>query len=156
VIEFPRSLRPQQQSDEMNPTQIELLQASFRTLQPMADEAARLFYDRLFEMDPSLRPMFRGNMQEQGRKLMQMIGMAVGALHRLDQLLPAIENLSRQHAGYGVRNEHYITVGAALLGTLDITLGEAFTPEVRAAWTAMYEAVSLAMQRGADVMSSAA
>jgi hemoglobin-like flavoprotein len=140
----------------MTPTQIELVQASFRTLQPMADEAARLFYERLFEMDVSLGSMFRGNMQEQGRKLMQMIGVAVGALHRLEQLLPIIEDLGRRHARYGVREEHYATVAGALLGMLRTVLGDAFTPDVRAAWVATYEALSSAMQRGAGVMTSAA
>jgi hemoglobin-like flavoprotein len=140
----------------MTPTQIELVQISFRTLPPAVDETARLFYERLFEMDPSLRSMFRGNMQEQGRKLMQMIGVAVGALQRLEQLLPVIEDLGRRHARYGVREEHYATVAGALLWTLHTVLRDAFTPEVRAAWIATYEALSSAMQRGAGVMTSAA
>jgi hemoglobin-like flavoprotein len=140
----------------MTPTQIELVQSTFLTLQSLGDEAAGIFYNRLFEIDPSLRPMFRGDMQEQGRKLLHMIGVAVGSLQRLDQVLPAVEELGRRHAGYGVREEHYVVVAAALLWTLNKALGEAFTPPVCDAWIAMYEAVSAAMQQGAAVMTSAA
>jgi hemoglobin-like flavoprotein len=140
----------------MNSEQIEIVQASFTQVQPIAVDAARLFYSRLFEIDPSLRPMFRGDMDEQGRKLMQMIGVAVGSLRRLEQVLPAVEDLGRRHAGYGVRDEHYATVAAALLWTLEQGLGEAFTPEVRDAWAAMYELVSSAMKRGAAGIGQAA
>jgi hemoglobin-like flavoprotein len=140
----------------MTPAQIELVQASFKTLQLMGDEAARLFYKRLFEMDPSLQSMFRGDMQEQGRKLMHMIGVAVGALHRLERILPAVEELGRRHAGYGVQDEHYLKVAAALLWTLSAALGGAFTPEVCEAWIAMYQAVSGAMRQGAALMTAAA
>ena len=140
----------------MTPRQIELVQASFKQVQPIAVEAARLFYERLFEIDPSLRPMFRGDLEEQGRKLMQMIGVAVGSLRRLEQIVPAVEDLGRRHAGYGVRDEHYATVAAALLWTLEAGLGEEFTPETRAAWAAMYEVVAAAMKRGAEGVGAAA
>ena len=140
----------------MNSKQIELVQASFKMVQPIADQAAQLFYQRLFELDPSLRRMFRGDMEEQGRKLMQMIGVAVGALRRLDQIVPAVEDLGRKHAGYGVRDEHYETVASALLWTLSTGLGEAFTPEVHDAWVAMYGVVTSAMKRGAASAAEAA
>src|SRR5438128_1668487 len=140
----------------MNSKQIELVQSSFKMVQPIADQAARLFYQRLFEIDPSLRPMFRGDMEEQGRKLMQMIGVAVNALRRLDQVLPAVEDLGRRHAAYGVRDEHYETVAAALLWTLATGLGDAFTSEVSDAWVAMYGAVTSAMKRGAAIAMEAA
>jgi len=133
----------------MTNTQIELVQATFEAVQPIADKAAELFYNRLFEIDPSLRHMFRGDMREQGRKLMQMLAVAVAGLQRFDQLLPAVEDMGRRHAGYGVRDEHYTTVAEALLWTLGQGLGDAFTDEVREAWTAMYVAVATAMQRGA-------
>jgi hemoglobin-like flavoprotein len=140
----------------MTATQIELVQTTFKTVQTISAEAARLFYARLFEIDPSLRPMFRGDMEEQGRKLMQMLGAAVGSLHRLEEVILAIEALGRRHASYGVRHEHYATVAAALLWTLHRGLGAAFTPEVADAWVAMYEVVTAAMQRGAAAMPAAA
>src|SRR5215475_5769331 len=126
----------------MNSRQIELVQESFSKVQPIAVEAARLFYQRLFEIDPSLRPMFRGDIEEQGRKLMQIIGVAVASLRQLDRILPAVEDMGRRHAGYGVRDEHYATVASALLWTLEQGLGSAFTPDVRDAWVAMYEVVT--------------
>src|SRR5881628_200425 len=101
----------------MNPEQIMLVQASFVLVMPIAETAAALFYGRLFELDPSLRPMFRGDMAEQGRKLMQTIAVVVHGLDRLPTLVPAVEALERRHAGYGVRDEHYATVAAALLWT---------------------------------------
>ena len=140
----------------MTSEQIELVQVSFKMVQPIAGETAQLFYNRLFEIDPSLRPMFRGDMDEQGRKLMQIIGVAVGALRRLEQILPAVEDMGRRHAGYGVREEHYATVADALLWTLEKGLGEAFTHEVCDAWVAMYELVTTAMKRGAAGIAAAA
>jgi hemoglobin-like flavoprotein len=122
----------------MTPDQITLIQATFEQVLPIADVAAALFYNRLFELDPSLRPMFTGDMREQGRKLMSMIRMVVVGLRRLDQLVPSIQELGRRHVRYGVADEHYDTVGAALLWTLGQGLGEMFTPEAEAAWAAAY------------------
>src|SRR5689334_23173563 len=133
----------------MTTQQISLVQETFELVRPISLQAARIFYDRLFQMDPTLRFMFQGNITEQGRKLMQMIGTAVGSLNRLDKLVPVVEEMGRKHAGYGVRDEHYATVGAALLWTLEKGLGEAFTAEVRDAWAAMYSAIATAMRRGA-------
>jgi len=95
-----------------------LVQESFAGIAGIADDAAVLFYQRLFELDPSLRPMFRGDMAEQRKKLMQMLTAAVKGLDRLDQLVPVVQDLGRRHAGYGVEDRHYDTVGAALLWTL--------------------------------------
>jgi hemoglobin-like flavoprotein len=139
----------------MTGRQIDLVQQSFEVVKPNSMQAARLFYQRLFELDASLRPMFRGDIEEQGRKLMQMLGVAVGALRRMDQVLPAVADLGRRHAGYGVRDEHYATVAAALLWTLDQGLGDAFTPDVRAAWIAMFETVTGVMRQGATAASAA-
>jgi hemoglobin-like flavoprotein len=140
------------ENNDMNSRQIELVQQSFSKVQPIAVEAARLFYQRLFELDPSLRPMFRGDIEEQGRKLMQIIGVAVGSLRQWDRIAPAVEEMGQRHAGYGVRDEHYGTVATALLWTLEQGLGkEQFTDEVRDAWIAMYGMVTEAMQRGAAV-----
>jgi nitric oxide dioxygenase len=129
----------------MTPREISLIQDSFRQVLPSLDAAATLFYARLFELDPSLRPMFRGDMREQGRKLMQMLALAVTSLSDLEKLVPAARALGARHAGYGVRDEHYATVGAALLWTLEKGLGPSFTAEVRAAWTAAYSLLSAAM-----------
>src|SRR3954470_25001772 len=122
-------------STPMHALQIVLVQESWEKVLPIADQAAQLFYNRLFELDPSLRPMFTSDMMEQRKKLMQMITVAVRGLTRLEELVPAVEQLGARHGGYGVTEAHYATVAEALLWTLQRGLGEAFTDEVRAAWT---------------------
>src|SRR3546814_3776176 len=97
-----------------------------------------LFYTRLFETAPEVKPLFKGDIKEQGRKLMATIGLAVSSLDRLPQLVPVVQDLGRKHAGYGVRDDHYDAVGAALLWTLEQGLGPDFTPETRTAWTEGY------------------
>lgn len=126
----------------MTPDQIALVRDSFRRVPA---EAAALFYGRLFDQAPELRPMFRGDMAEQGRKLLAMIAVAVNALDAPERLLPAVRVLGQRHAGYGVVPEHYRVVGAALLWTLREGLGDAFTPETEAAWTAAYVLLSETM-----------
>lgn len=133
----------------MSPTEITLVKDSFRKVVPIADQAAALFYARLFELDPTLRPMFRGSMAEQGQKLMTMIATAVASLERPDHLLPTVRTLGARHVGYGVRDEHYATVGAALLWTLEKGLGSDFTAEVRAAWAKVYTLLADTMRAGA-------
>jgi hemoglobin-like flavoprotein len=117
---------------------VQLVQQSWNKVRPIAAQAAQLFYRNLFVRDPALRQMFRGDMEQQGQRLMQMIGMAVGRLDDLDMLLPVLRSLGERHNGYGVQRAHYDTVGAALLETLEQGLGEAFTPQVRQAWTEVY------------------
>lgn len=129
----------------MTPVDISLVKDSFRKIVPIAEPAAALFYARLFELDPSLRELFRGDMVEQGRKLMTMIATAVASLERLDTLVPALRQLGARHAGYGVEEEHYATVGAALLWTLEKGLGPEFTPAVREAWTSTYSLLANTM-----------
>ena len=133
----------------MTPAQVQIVRETFAIVQPISDQAAALFYGRLFELDPSLRGMFRGDMVEQGRKLMQMLAVVVKGLDRLPTLMPAVEALGRRHAGYGVRDEHYATVAAALLWTLEQGLGPAFTADAREAWTLAYVTLATAMQRAA-------
>jgi hemoglobin-like flavoprotein len=133
----------------MNATQIELVQSSFSQVLPIADDAAALFYGRLFELDPSLRPLFRGDMKEQGKKLMTMIAVVVNGLKKLEQILPAVQTLGARHSAYGVRDEHYDTVGAALIWTLGQGLGDAFTDEVRDAWVAAYTLLATTMKDAA-------
>jgi hemoglobin-like flavoprotein len=133
----------------MTPNQIALVQRSWTQVLPIAETAAQMFYDRLFALDPSLRSLFRGEMKEQGRKLMAMISFAVNGLTRLEQIVPGVQALGRRHAGYGVRDEHYATVAAALLWTLEQGLGDSFTREVREAWVAAYGVLANTMKDAA-------
>ena len=129
----------------MQHPQIQSVRDSFALVQPIAPQAAALFYDHLFAADPSLRALFRGDMTNQGERLMTMIGGAVRLLDKPDALMPVLRSLGARHVGYGVVDAHYVTVGGALLLTLEQGLGEAFTPEVRAAWTELYGLVSRTM-----------
>ena len=130
----------------MTPTQIELIRASWTEVEPIADTAAGLFYRRLFELDPALERLFRRtDMAAQRKVLMQTLTVVVKSLDRLDQIVPAVQALGRRHAGYGVREEHYATVGAALLWTLEQGLGDGFTDPVRAAWTEAYGTLATVM-----------
>ncbi len=133
----------------MNPAQIDLIRSSFVLVQPIAAQAAAMFYDRLFERDPSIAPLFRSNMAQQGERLMTMIGGAVQLLDKPDTLERVLTDLGRRHVVYGVRDEHYPAVGGALLDTLAVGLGPAFTPAHRAAWAAMYQRISDVMQAAA-------
>ncbi len=122
----------------MTPVQVALVQESWVKVGPIADQAAALFYGRLFEIAPEVKPLFKGDMKRQGRLLMTMIGTAVGGLTKLETIVPTVQELGRRHAGYGVKKEHYGQVADALLWTLGQGLGPAFTPAVREAWTEAY------------------
>jgi hemoglobin-like flavoprotein len=139
----------------MTNEQIKLVQDSFRQVAPISETAAQLFYARLFELDPDLELLFKGNLSEQGRKLMQMLGVAVSSLDRMEQLLPVVRSLGARHVSYGVRDKDYDTVGQALLWTLRKGLGDAFTPEVEAAWTNVYVTLASAMQSGSATPEAA-
>jgi hemoglobin-like flavoprotein len=141
--------------DGPTPEQIKLVQESFALVAPIAEQAAELFYNRLFELDPSVKPLFKNNMTEQGKKLMSMISAAVKGLNHPDKLIPAVEQLGRNHAGYGVTNEHYATVAEALLWTLQQGLGDAFTPDVESAWVAVYMLLAKVMMTAAAEMPAA-
>ncbi|WP_411827185.1 globin family protein [Luteolibacter sp. AS25] len=130
-------------SSPLTEYQKDLVQATWDQVVPIADTAAGLFYSKLFELDPSVKPLFaNSDMKEQGKKLMQMIGVAVKGLDNLGELVPAVAALGKRHNTYGVKPEHYETVGAALLDTLDKGLGEAFTPETKEAWTITYNTLA--------------
>lgn len=130
--------------------QIELVQSTWNLVVPIAEQAATLFYGKLFELDPEIKPMFaQADLPEQKRKLMQTIGVAVKRLHRLDEIVPVVRDLGRRHVGYGVQDQHYDTVAEALLWTLEQGLGEFFTPEVKDAWAVTYTVL-------ADTMKDAA
>ena len=134
--------------------QVELVQRSWRSVQLVGDTAAEMFYGRLFSLDPSVRALFKGDLRDQGRNLTAMISVAVHQLGRPEKILFAVRQLGSRHAAYGVREHHYESVGAALLWTLAQALGEAFTPEVEAAWRGAYALLSGTMQEGACEYSS--
>ena len=135
----------------MTPRQVELIRTSWTAVEPIADVAATLFYDRLFEGDPAIRRMFRStDMAAQKKNLMQTLTVVVKSLDRLDQLVPAVQALGRRHGGYGVRPEHYDRVGEALLWTLGQGLGDAFTPELRSAWAEAYSTLATVMIDAAE------
>jgi hemoglobin-like flavoprotein len=132
----------------MKVDQITLVQDTFDKIRPISEKAAKLFYNRLFELDPSLKSLFKGDMKTQGKMLMQMLDYAITGLDRLDTIVLAIQNLGICHAGYGVKDEYYETVGEALLWTLEQGLGKDFTPDVKDAWVEAYKLLS-------DIMKSA-
>jgi uncharacterized protein YjbI with pentapeptide repeats/hemoglobin-like flavoprotein len=120
-------------------SQKQLVQSTFVKVALIADQAAALFYSRLFEIEPSVQVLFaKTDMKEQGRKLMQMIGTAVSGLDRLEAIVPDVQALGKRHVAYGVKKEHYAVVGEALLWTLEKGLGADFTPEVKDAWATVY------------------
>jgi hemoglobin-like flavoprotein len=124
----------------MTPTQQELIRSTWAQVTPIADTAASLFYERLFELDPALRRLFkRTDMAAQRKNLTQTLTVVVKGIDNLQPLIPAVEALGRRHAGYGVQPKHYATVGQALLDTLQAGLGDAFTPDAREAWGDAYE-----------------
>jgi len=133
----------------MTPQQITLIQNSWTEVLPITETAAGLFYQRLFALDPSVRPMFKGDMREQGQKLMKMLGLIVNSLTRLDELVPVAQDMARRHVGYGVQPAHYDTVGAALLWTLEQGLGSKFSDEVKTAWASAYDTLSSVMKDAA-------
>ena len=126
----------------MNPTQIKLVQDSFAKVAPISEQAAVLFYGRLFEVAPSVRAMFPDDMSEQRKKLMATLAVVVGGLSNLEAILPAASALAKRHVNYGAKPEHYPVVGGALLWTLEKGLGDAWTPELAEAWTAAYGTLS--------------
>lgn len=133
-------------SAPLAPEQVQLVQDSFGRVAPAADAVADAFYDRLFERAPDARALFPDDMAEQKRKLMQMLGMAVGSLHQPDRVVPVLADLGARHAGYGVEQHHYGDVGGALLDTLEAGLGDDWTPDVRDAWVATWTVVAGVMQ----------
>jgi len=129
--------------------QIATIRDQFEIVADDADGFTADFYRRLFDAEPSLRPMFKGDLAEQGRKLATVLTVVVASLDRLGDIVPTVQNLGRRHAGYGVETRHYAIVGAALLDALDARLGDGFTDQARSAWATAYAVL-------ADVMSTAA
>ncbi len=133
----------------MTPEQIKLVQDSWVKIVPISDTAAELFYGKLFELDPSLKPMFKGDMKEQGRKLMAILNTLVNSLTKLETIVPAVQDMGKRHAGYGVKDEHYDTVGEALIWTLSTGLKDDFTEDTKVAWVGVYTLVATTMKDAA-------
>lgn len=133
----------------MTPMQKQLVRSTFSRVVPNADTVAELFYAKLFALDPAVKPLFKGDMKEQGRKLMRTIATAVNGLDDLNALVPVLQDLGRRHVAYGVKAAHYDTVGTALLWTLEQALGPDFTPEVKDAWATVYGLLAKVMKEAA-------
>lgn len=133
----------------MTADQIHLLRKSFGRVEQQAQVAALVFYRRLFELDPSLRPLFKTNIEEQAARLMDMLALALSLTNRPGALETELIESGIRHAGYGARDEHYVTVGQAMLDMLAEVLGNDFTPATREAWVAFYTYTAETMKRGA-------
>jgi len=133
----------------MTPQQVELVRKTWSGLKGNADQVAELFYARLFQLDPTLRSLFKKDMRTQGRMLTSVIDIAISQLDRLDKLGPVVRELGKRHATYGVRDTHYAIVGSALLDTLATGLGPDFTAEIKDAWSAVYSVLADTMKSGA-------
>jgi len=139
----------------MTPEQVKLVQDSFKKVAPIAPQAADLFYGRLFEIAPEVRSLFPADLTEQKKKLMQMIATAVNSLHQVETIVPAVQELGRRHVNYGVTSDHYKPVGEALIWTLEKGLGDAFTPDVKAAWVETYTTLASVMTAAAAEVTPA-
>jgi nitric oxide dioxygenase len=126
----------------MNSDHVALIQHSFAKVAPVSGEAAALFYGRLFEIAPEVKPLFHGDMTEQGRKLMATLAVVVNGLTDLESILPAASAIAKKHVAYGVKAEHYGPVGIALLWTLERGLGAEWTSDLADAWRAAYTMLS--------------
>jgi hemoglobin-like flavoprotein len=133
----------------MTPEQAQIIKLTFAQVMRNKDKVGVTFYDRLFTIAPEVRPLFKGDVAEQSRKLMDTLALAVGMLREMPTLMMTLQGLARRHVGYGVRDEHYDKVGEALLWTLEKGLGDAFTPQVRDAWAALYATVAKVMRDAA-------
>ena len=140
----------------MTPEQIELVKSTWSSVEKISDAAAEMFYGKLFELDPELKQLFKGDMAEQGKKLMQMIGVAVANLHQLDQVLVPVQELGKRHVDYKVQAKDYDTVAEALLWTLEKGLGDAWTDDTKAAWTETYVTLATVMKPAAAEETEAA
>ncbi len=133
----------------MIPAQQDLIRDTFVNVRTMAGPLASLFYGRLFALAPELRPMFKGDIREQGQKLMAMIEICVDSVSRLDELRPQLRELGKRHAGYGTQPEHYPVVGKALLWSLGQALEYRFDAPTKQAWSTLLDEICREMLAGA-------
>jgi len=134
---------------------VDLVKESFGWVVPISEQAAEIFYARLFDMKPDVKSLFKSDMKDQGRKLMASIAVVVNSLDRLGDVLPAVQALAVRHAGYGVRSEDYDAVGAALIWTLQTGLGERFTDRHKGAWVEVYTNLANIMRAAAEARPAA-
>jgi hemoglobin-like flavoprotein len=123
---------------KMKAEKIALVQQSFAKVAPISETAAELFYNRLFTIAPEVRPMFKGDMKEQGKKLMTVMAVAVKGLSDLPTIVPTVEKLGVKHIDYGVKEQHFPIVAEALLWTLETGLGDDWNDDLKSAWTEAY------------------
>ncbi|MEM6829095.1 MAG: globin family protein [Bacteroidota bacterium] len=142
------------ESGPISSKQKELVQSTFAMVAPIAETAADIFYTRLFEIAPEVKPLFKGDIKEQGNKLMTMLAAAVKGLDDLGVLVPVVQDLGKRHVGYGVNDEHYDSVGAALLFTLEKGLGDAWNDEVQEAWTVVYTVLAGTMKEASKEVAA--
>jgi hemoglobin-like flavoprotein len=132
--------------DEMvTAVQKSLVQASWQELSQHSVHVAELFYDRLFELDPSLEELFPQNLSVQSTKLMRAIGAVVRGLDDMERVTPMLQDLGRRHLDYGARPGHYVTMGKALLWTIEQSLEGEFPPRLKEAWAEVFAWVSSLM-----------
>jgi nitric oxide dioxygenase len=140
----------------MTPEQLQMVRLTFVQVMDRKAETARMFYDRLFEIAPDTKPLFRGTMEERITRLMDSLALGIGTLRDMPSLIGVLEAMARRHVAYGVRDEHYDKMGEALLWTLERVLGPAWTPDARTAWAALYGTVADVMRKAAKGESSSA
>jgi hemoglobin-like flavoprotein len=136
----------------MSPHHVAIVHLTSERLRPLGGLIGELFCRRMLDLDPTLRGLFQRDLKRQGRRLMQVVGLALSELTRLDDLAPLVRDLGRRQARQGVEDRHYATFGSALLWTLEHVLRADFTLEVRAAWTETYLTISTLMMEGAADM----
>jgi hemoglobin-like flavoprotein len=145
---------PAKRSASLAAQDIMMVRTSFSLVVPIQDVVAGLFYDRLFIIAPELRRLFPDDLTAQKRKLMALLSTCVGKLQYFSTFAPVVKGLGARHVAYGANTEHYAIVGEALMWALKQGLGGAFTPEIRAAWTKVYEVIAATMQAGAAEVAS--
>lgn len=133
----------------MQSGQVKLVQESFEVAAGLGEQVAEIFYEELFAADPSLRPMFKGDLREQRKKLLAALALVVRSLHAPEKIMDAVQALAIKHVEYGVKPEHYTLVGYALLRTLKRGLGDGFTPELCDAWVSAYGTLAHVMKTAA-------
>lgn len=140
---------------DLSTEQKQIVQQSFAQILPNAEQLAALFYDRLFQLDPDLRPLFQSDLEQQQKKFIQTLEIAVHGLYNLRVMVPVLQRLAIRHIDYGVRSEHYDTVGEALIWTLEQGLADRFTGKERTSWVALYDFIASVMTEAAASEQSA-
>ena len=133
----------------MDSATIGVLRSSFARIAELRPDVTAVFYERLFEVAPSVRPLFTSDIQEQQRKLLYTLVTIVECVDKPEKLVHVLTTLGQRHVSYGAKPEHYDVVGQVLLWSFEKVLGSEFTPEVRRAWTEAYGVVASTMRAAA-------